>query len=113
MPTTQSTLPALPFGSDKQIGATTPIGKGLTAIQNGRLLRTANTSGGNYSESTPSASQNQGQEITYVKTTADAHTFTLTGVNGGSVVLTAQTPNAGSSVTVFSDGASWYVKAKI
>src|SRR6267143_1749673 len=84
----------------------------LFAIQKRLPLRKADTTTGSYSEALPPAGltsattgeTNQNQEITYVKTSADANTFTITGAASGAVGLTLQYAFAKFK----SDGTSWY-----
>jgi len=72
------------------------------------------TSKGSYSESVPAAGVNpanpatgqsaQGKRITYVKTSKDANSYTLTGVLGGNLTLTSYL----QAFTIQSDGTNWY-----
>jgi hypothetical protein len=72
------------------------------------------TSKGSYSESVPAAGVNsanpatgqsaQGKEIIYVKTSPDSNTYTLNGVQGGPLTLTAQY----QSFRIKSDGTKWW-----
>lgn len=98
-----------------------PLRKYLFSLQQLHPLVEVDTSGGNVSLALPNAGltssqtgqSNQNQEITYVKSSSDANTVTITGGFGGNQVLTAQTPNAGSLVRFKSDATSWYVIAKL
>lgn len=56
---------------------------------------------------------NQNQEIIYVKADASGNTVTITGGFGGSQVLTAQSPNAGSCVRFKSDAVNWLLVGKL
>lgn len=89
--------------------------KYLQTLQRRLPLETVDTSAGSYAESAPpagvnsqSGETNQNQEITYVKTSADANVFTLNGVEGGPYTLTAQL----AFLKIKSDGTNWYVGAK-
>lgn len=80
-------------------------------LQNAHPLHTVDTSKGSYSEAPPPAGlneatgqTNQNVEITYTKTSADANTFTLTGVEGGPYMLHAQY----DVIRIKSDGTSWW-----
>lgn len=79
--------------------------------QGANPLRTVDTSKGSYSEVAPPAGlnestgqTNQNQEITYIKTSADAHTFTLGGVEGGPFML----KDYQDVIRIKSDGTSWW-----
>jgi hypothetical protein len=61
------------------------------------------TSGGNITQALPAASLYPNQDLTFIKTTSDANTLTITGAASGTVVLTQQY----QSVTFHSDGVSW------
>jgi hypothetical protein len=74
------------------------------------------TSLGGYTEAPPAAGLNSttgqtnlGQEITYIKVSADANVFTLAGINllFGPYTLTAQ----GSVLKIKSDGTDWLKSA--
>lgn len=99
MPTTQTTL-FPPTANQKY----------LLTLQMLLPLRLADTSGGSYAEALPPAGlnsttgqSNQNQELTYIKDSADANTFTITGALGGSVVLATR-----YAVARFkSDGTNW------
>lgn|ERR1700730_8098054 len=62
---------------------------------------------------TETGQSNQNQELIFVKTSPDGHTVTITGAVGGSQVLTAQTPAAGSCVRFKSNASVWYVVGKL
>ena len=72
------------------------------------------TSKGSYSESVPAAGVNpanpatgqsaQGKEIIYVKTSADSNTYTLKGVQGGTLTLTKFL----DVIRIKSDGTNWW-----
>jgi hypothetical protein len=108
MPTTQTNLFPPPLrGSDLSL----PMQKYLFTLQNLLPLNEVDTSGGNYSEAAPPAGlnattgqSNQNMEITIVKTSADGNTYTLTGVEGGSLTLTAQF----AYFKIKSDGTNWW-----
>jgi hypothetical protein len=79
-------------------------------------LHKVDTSAGSYGEAPPPAGSNQmtgqtaqNQEITFIKTSADANTYTLAGPNLplGPYTLTAQ----GQVLKIKSDGTSWYKSA--
>ena len=92
------------------------LGRFLQTLQ--MLLRFGNvdTSGGDYGEAPPppglnssTGQSNQNQELVYKKTSADGHTFTLTGtaeapLPEGPLTLTAQY----ASFRIKSDGTSWW-----
>ena len=79
-------------------------------VQNLAPLNLVDTSGGDYAEDAPDAGVGasgqsaQGKEISYVKTSSDGHTFTLNGVEGGALTLTAQY----SHLKIKSDGTNWW-----
>jgi hypothetical protein len=85
-----------------------PLSKWLLAVQNLLPLYEVNTSGGPYSEAVPPAistgQPKQGMEITFVKVSADANVYTLTGVQLGNLTLTAQ----GDRFKVKCDGTVWW-----
>lgn len=109
MPTTQTTLFPPPV-RDSTLSESER--KYLFSLQNLFPLRLADTSSGSYSEALPNAGldnsqtgqSNQNQEITYVKSSADSNTFTITGAKGGPYTLTKQN----QSLKFKSDGASWW-----
>jgi glucose dehydrogenase len=98
-----------------------PQRKYLFSLQNLHPLVEVDTSAGNVVIALPNAGltnsqtgqSNQNQEITYVKTSADGNTVTLTGAIGGNQVLTTQSPNAGSCVRFKSNATGWYLVGKI
>lgn len=74
-------------------------------------LLIVDTSAGPYAESLPPAGlnsttgqSNQNQEITYIKSSADANVFTLNGAQGGPYTLTARY----SLMKFKSDGTVWW-----
>ena len=88
-----------------------PLRQWLFTLQNLLPLYTRDTSGGNIVEAAPPAGlnsttgqSNQNMEITYVKSSADGHSFTLTGVQGGNIVISAQYAH----FKIKSDGTSWW-----
>ena len=81
--------------------------------QQAHPLHTVDTSAGSYTEAPPAAGlnsstgqTNQNQEISYVKTSADANVYTLAGPNLplGPYTLTAQ----GDWIKIKSNGTSWF-----
>jgi hypothetical protein len=84
----------------------------LFTLQRLSPLYEVDTTSGPYSEAVPPAglsstatgASNQNMEITYVKTSADANVFTLTGVQLGALTLTAQ----GDHFKIKSDGTNWW-----
>lgn len=81
-------------------------------LQNQLPLVLVDTSAGPYSEALPPAGNisgtgqnNQNQEITYKKTSADAHVFTVTGGAEGPQTLT----NQYDTIKFKSDGTNWWV----
>jgi len=97
----------------RQSNIEVPIQKYLFSLQGLHPLVTVDTSGGSYAEELPPAGvnpgdatgqSNQNMEITFVKTSADGNTYTITGVESGSVTLTTQWQKA----KVKSDGTFWY-----
>jgi hypothetical protein len=67
------------------------------------------TSGGNITQALPAASLYPNQDLTFIKTTSDANTLTITGAISGSVVLTTQFQSA----TFHSDGTNWTIVNKL
>ncbi len=73
-------------------------------------LYEVDTSKGSYTEEVPAAGvlssgqTGQCKEITFVKTSADGNTYTLKGVQGGNLTLTAQF----SYFKIKSDGTKWW-----
>ena len=108
MPTTQTQLfPPPARGSNLP----KPLLKWLFSVQNLLPLRVVDTSGGSYAETPPPAGlnsatgqSNQNQEIIYVKSSSDANTFTLNGIEGGPYTLTAQY----AFLKIKSDGTNWW-----
>jgi hypothetical protein len=88
-----------------------PLRQWLFSVQNLHPLITADTSAGNVVQAVPPAGlnsstgqSNQNMEITYVKSSADGNSLTVTGVEGGNIVLSTQYARA----KVKSDGTNWY-----
>jgi|SRR5580693_80673 hypothetical protein len=113
MPTTQVTRrpPPLRFADLSQ-----PMQFWELETQQSAPLNKVDTSKGSYTEAPPAAGldtttgqTNQNQEITYIKVSADANTFTLEGNNLplGPYTLTAQ----GQVLKIKSDGTDWYKSA--
>lgn len=109
MPTTQTILPPPPLrGSD----LSDPMQFWHLNLQQHQPMREVDTTAGNYSEAPPAAGvnpstgqTNQNQELTYVKISADANTFSLAGANLplGPYTLTAQ----GQAFKIKSNGTVW------
>lgn len=85
--------------------------KWLFSVQMLMPLIAVDTSGGDYTETVPPAGlnattgqSNQNMERTYVKSSADGHTYTLHGVEGGDLTLTAQY----GFFKIKSDGTNWW-----
>lgn len=82
----------------------------LLIVQGLQPLYEVDTSKGSYTEAVPNAGVGssgqtaQCKEITYLKTSADGNTYTLTGVQGGDLTLTA----ARSFFKIKSDGTKWW-----
>ncbi len=83
----------------------------MLVVQGLAPLYEVDTTDGDYSEAVPPAGVNsttgqsaQCKEITYVKTSADGNTFTLTGVEGGDLTLAAQY----QFFKIKSDATNWY-----
>jgi hypothetical protein len=82
----------------------------LLIAQNLAPLYEVDTSAGSYAEDPPpagvetSGQSGQCKEITYVKTSSDANTYTLNGVEGGPYTLTKQF----QSLKIKSDGTNWW-----
>jgi len=118
MATTQTQLfdpPAQSMAVDKNGRLASPLFQWLSSVQRLLPLVAVDTTSGNVVIALPPAGlnsttgeSNQNQEISYVKTSADVHTVTISGAVGGNQVLTAQTPSAGSAVRFKSDGTNWY-----
>lgn len=108
MPTTQTSMRIPPL---RNSSLDTVIQQWLLADGLRSPLRAADTTNGSYSEALPSAGvtgnsgeTNQNTEITFVKVSADANSFTITGAVSGPVVLAAQWNTAKFK----SDGTNWY-----
>ena len=108
MPTIKTVLFAPPLRNSDIAPA---IEKWLLSIQNAHPLHSIDTSNGSYSEAAPAAGldsttgqSNQNQQITYIKTSNDANTFTLTGVQGGPYTLQSQY----DTLKIKSDGTFWW-----
>lgn len=74
-----------------------PVQHYMLSIQNLHPMYEVDTTAGNETtvppdpgQDAPSGRNNQNAEITYIKTSADGNTFTLNGVSGGPLTLTAQ-----------------------
>lgn len=108
MPTTQITLPPpTTHGSNLS-----PSDYGWEQlVQNAIPLNLVDTSKGSYAESAPTAGvatsgqSGQCKEITYVKTSSDANTYTLNGVQGGPYTLSTQY----QFLKIKSDGTNWWL----
>jgi len=79
--------------------------------QRANPLNNVDTSKGSYTESAPAAGlnpatgqTNQNAEITYIKISADANVFTLTGVQDGPYYLKARR----DVIRIKSDGSVWW-----
>lgn len=82
----------------------------IFTLQHREPLREVDTSAGPYAEDVPPAGlnsttgqSNQNQEITYIKTSADANVFTLNGAANGPLTLVAQ----GDFLKIKSNGTLW------
>ena len=114
MSTTLSTLfppPTRANAVDKKGFLSEPLKLWLFTVQNLLPLFTVDTSGGDVSQAPPPAGlnsstgqSNQNMEITYIKSSSDGHIFTLTGVEGGPYMLTAQF----DVIKIKSDGTNWW-----
>jgi hypothetical protein len=89
-----------------------PLRQWLFTLQNLLPLIVVDTSAGNVTQALPPAGlnsstgqSNQNMEITFLKSTADAHTVTVTGAQGGSQTLVAQFEFRRFK----SDGTSWWL----
>lgn len=107
MPTT----PFLPPPPTTQGSNLSPTDYNWALIMQGIApLYEVDTSQGDYVETVPAAGvlssgqTGQCKEVAYVKTSADGNTYTLKGVKGGNLVLTAQF----SFFKIKSDGTSWF-----
>jgi hypothetical protein len=108
MPTTQTVLFPPPL---RGTSLSQPEQKYLFTLQNLQPLRVGDSSAGPYSEALPAAGlnsttgqSNQNQEIIYVKASADANVWTITGAISGPVLLGAQFAFARFK----SDGTNWW-----
>jgi hypothetical protein len=87
--------------------------RSLLQLYNANQLIKVSTAAGPQKVAVPYSAKNQGVEITYVKTSNDAHTFTLVGsgddeINFGTPVVSGA--NQGAKVKIRADGvSSWYV----
>ena len=104
---TQTTLPQ-PTTRSSKLSETDY--KWLLLVQTLLPLVVINTSGGNIVQAVPNAGIGasgqtaQNQEITYVKSSSDGNSFTLTGVQGGNIVISAQY----AFFKIKSDGTNWW-----
>jgi hypothetical protein len=114
MPVTQTQLfepPAQSKAVDDGQRLAPPLREWLFSVQNLLPLVVVDTSGGNIVQSVPAAGlnsttgqSNQNMEITYVKSSADGNSFTLNGVQGGAIVISAQYAH----FKIKSDGTNWW-----
>jgi hypothetical protein len=113
MPTTQTVRRQPPL---RNANLSEPMQYWELETQQAAPLIKVDTSAGSFSEAPPSAGTNQStgqtnqnQEITYIKTSSDANTFTLAGPNLplGPYTLTAQ----GGILKIKSDGTDWWKSA--
>ena len=114
MSTTQTVLFAPPTRSnavDDKGFLAIPLRQWLFTLQYLLPLVTVDTTDDDISQAAPPAGlnsstgqSNQNMEITYVKSSADANTFTLTGVEGGDIVISAQF----AFFKIKSDGTNWW-----
>lgn len=88
-----------------------PLKLWLFTLQNLLPLITVDTSAGSFDETAPPAGlnaatgqSNQNMEITYVKSSADGNSYTLHGVEGGDIVISAQF----AFFKIKSDGTNWW-----
>jgi hypothetical protein len=88
-----------------------PLKLWLFSVQNLLPLKTIDTSAGSFDETVPPAGlnaatgqSNQNMEITYVKSSSDANSYTLHGVEGGDIVISAQF----AFFKIKSDGTNWW-----
>lgn len=89
------------------------VHRAILVLYNGHPLQTVDTTSGPASFAVPLAKSNQNVEITFVKTSSDAHTPTLTA-SGSDKINGAASVNMGtgqySKLRLKSDGVSnWYV----
>lgn len=114
MSTTQTELfepPAQSLAVDESRRLAPPLRQWLFSVQNLLPLVVIDTAAGSFAETVPPAGlnsttgqSNQNMEITYVKSSADANSFTLHGVEGGDIVISAQY----AKFKVKSDGTNWW-----
>lgn len=113
MPATQTIRRLPPL---RNAGISQPMTYWELETQGAAPLITMDTSGGDETMSPPAAGlnqstgqTNQNQEITYIKTSSDANTFTLSGDNLplGPYTLTAP----GQALKIKSNGTNWYKSA--
>jgi hypothetical protein len=114
MSTTQTNLfppPTRTNAVDSKGFLAIPLRQWLFSLQMLLPLRVGDTSKGSYSEALPPAGlnqttgqSNQNEEIIYIKGSADANTWTITGAISGSVTLSAQYQLARFK----SDGTNWW-----
>jgi len=108
MATKQTTLFPPPLRASQ---LSDPEQKWLLTLQVLHPLRVGDSSAGPYSEALPAAGlnsitgqSNQNQELIFVKGSADANNWTITGALSGAVVLAAQYAFARFK----SDGTNWW-----
>lgn len=108
MPTSQTVLFPPPL---RGTTLSQPEQKYLASLQYLSPLRVGDSSAGSYSEALPPAGlnqttgqSNQNQEIVFIKGSADANTWTVTGAQGGPVTFSAQYDSARFK----SDGTNWW-----
>jgi hypothetical protein len=108
MPTTQ-VLPQPPTTQNSNLSQSDYLY--LLILQGLSPLNLVDTSDGDYSEAAPQAGvleaggqSGQCRELTYVKTSSDGNTYTLTGVENGPLMLTAQF----QFFKIKSDGTNWW-----
>lgn len=88
----------------------TPEQHYMLSLQNLHPMYEVDTTAGSFAAVPPEAGQdapsgrnNQNAEITYIKISADGNTFTLNGVAGGALTLTAN----GQFLKIKSNGTLW------
>jgi len=107
MPTTQY-LPPAPTTQGSNLSPTDY--QWMLIVQGLAPLNEVDTSKGSYTEAVPApgigagGQTAQGKEITFLKISADGNTYTLTGVQGGNLTLTA----ALAYFKIKSDGTKWW-----
>lgn len=114
MPVTQTQLfppPVRSVAIDESDRLSDPLRLWLFSVQNLLPLVVVDTSGGNIAQTVPAAGlnsttgqSNQNMEITYLKSSGDGNSFTLHGVQGGDIVISAQY----ARFKIKSDGTSWW-----